>query len=241
MNIDIHAHIVVPQALREANPPERWRPRVFRDVQGMQKVDHAGKVIGSAEREFVNIDDILAEQEKAGVDLVVLSPWTSLLNYDLAADDAMQTCRLQNEAVACLVRDHPDRIAGMGIVPLQDPVLAAKEVEHVAREFGMHAVEIGTNVNGMYLGNRALDPFWQAAAALDVLVFVHPVEGIGGPVMREHYLWNLFGNPSETGLTAADLILSGTLERFPAVRILLAHGGGTLPYIIGRLDRGFEK
>ncbi|MDE3090384.1 MAG: amidohydrolase, partial [Chloroflexota bacterium] len=70
--------------------------------------------------------------------------------------------------------------------------------------------------------------------------FVHPVEGIGGAMMRQYYLWNLYGNPSETGLTAASLILSGTLERFPSLKICLAHGGGTLPYIIGRLDRGFQ-
>lgn len=240
MNIDVHAHIIVPEILREQNPAEAWRPRVFHDQQGRQKVDHAGKVIGSPVREFVHIDGILAEQDAAGIDVVALSPWSSLFNYNLPAEDCVRTCRMQNESLARLVDAHPDRLAGMGIVPLQDARLAAREAEHIVRELGLHAIEIGTNVNGTYLGNETLLPFWETVAALDVLVFVHPVSGVGGALMSQYYLWNMYGNPSETGLAAADLILSGTLERFPSLKILLSHGGGTLPSIIGRLDRGYQ-
>jgi aminocarboxymuconate-semialdehyde decarboxylase len=95
-------------------------------------------------------------------------------------------------------------------------------------------------VNGLYLGDEQFLPFWEAAAALGALVFIHPIAGIGGPLMRKYYLGNLLGNPAETGATAADIILSGVLERFPLLRILLAHGGGVLPSIIGRMDRGYK-
>jgi aminocarboxymuconate-semialdehyde decarboxylase len=240
MKIDIHAHIIAPEILRDQNPAETWRPRVLRDEQGRQKVDHDGKVIGSPIREFVHIDGILAEQDAAGIDVVALSPWSALFNYNFPAEECVRTCRVQNESLARLVNAHPDRLVGMGIVPLQDTRLAAREAERIVRELGLRAIEIGTNVTGTYLGNEALLPFWETVAGLGVLVFVHPVSGVGGPMMSQYYLWNMYGNPSETGLTAADLILSGTLERFPSLKILLSHGGGTLPSIIGRLDRGFQ-
>lgn len=240
MNIDIHAHIVPPQMLREVDPAQAWRPRIFRDGQGRQKVEHNGKVVGSAPRDFVNIEKILDEQRAAAVDVLALSPWSSLFNYDFAVDEGQRSCRIQNDAIAQLVRDHPRVLVGMGTVPLQDVSLAIKEAEYIARDLGLCGIEIGTNINGVYLGDDKLVPFWEAIAALDLFVFVHPVSGIGGPLMRQYELGNLFGNPSETGLATASLILGGILERFPSLKICMAHGGGTLPYIIGRLDRGFQ-
>jgi len=240
MNIDVHAHIIPPEALREVNPADAWRPRVFRDAEGRQKVDHAGRVVGSTPREFVHIESILQEQQAAAVDILVLSPWTSLFNYDLPAEECRRTCLLQNEAIARIVRDHPRQLAGLGAVPLQDAQLAAREAEYIVRDLGLHGVEIGTNVNGTYLGDEKLLPFWERIAALDTFIFVHPMPGIGGPLMRQFELWNLFGNPSETGLATASLIFGGVLERFSSLKICMAHGGGVMPYIIGRLDRGFQ-
>lgn len=238
--VDIHAHIIPPEALRENSPGETWRPRVFRDEQGRQKVDHDGKVIGTAPREFVDIEDILAAQERAGVDLVCLSPWSSLLNYTLSPEEARRTCRLQNEPLARYARDWPDKVAGLGIVPLQDAALAAREVEYIMRELGLHGIEIGSNVAGSYLGDDKHLPFWEAAAALDAFVFIHPMPLSGISLFKSFDLGNSFGNPTETGLTATSLIYGGVLERFPTLKVCLSHGGGVLPYIIGRLDRGYH-
>lgn len=240
MVVDVHAHIIPPQVLRDANPDQAWRPRVFRDEQGRQKVDHGGKVIGSAPREFVDIARVVEEQQAAGVDTLVLSPWTSLLNYDFAPQDGLRACRLQNEPLARYVRDYPKQVAGLGIVPLQDATLAAQEAEHVVKDLGLHGIEIGSHVNGAYLGDESLLPFWEAVAALDTFVFVHPLPGIGGPLMKQFDLGNSFGNPSETGLTTASMIYGGVLERFPSLKICMAHGGGVMPYIIGRLDQGYQ-
>ncbi len=196
--------------------------------------------LGSATREFVSLEKILEEQDKAGVNLVALSPWTSLFNYDHPTDESLRNCRTQNEAIANAVRDHPKQIAGFGMVPLQDARVAADESTRIVHDLHLHGIEIGTNVNGIYPGDEHLYPFWEAVAELDTLVFIHPVTGIGGPLMREYELWNLFGNPAETGAAAASLIFGGVLEKFPRLRILLAHGGGVLPYIIGRFDRGWQ-
>ncbi|MCA1553250.1 MAG: amidohydrolase family protein [Chloroflexi bacterium] len=239
MIIDIHAHVIPRELLCEAAPDEAWRPRIYRGVNGRQMIELGGRAIDAALREFVDVERILAEQDAAGVDLVVLSPFTSLLNYQMDAAEAQRTSRLQNESIARLAHEYPERIAGMGTVPLQDASVAAREAEYIVNNLQMGAIEVGTNVNGAYLGDEKFLPFWEAVAALDVLVFIHPIAGIGGPLMRNYYLGNLYGNPAETGATAADIILSGLLERFPTLKILLAHGGGVLPAIIGRMDHGY--
>ncbi len=247
MIIDIHAHYIPPEILRDrrsssndANLAESWRPRVYRDENGKQWVEQGRNAIGSATREFVSIEKILEEQTVAGVDVVTLSPWSSLFNYDQPVEESRRNCRLQNEAIANCVRDHPTRLAGLGCVPLQDARIAADEARSIVRDLHLHGVEVGSNVNGIYLGDERLLPFWEAVAGLDTFVFIHPVPGIGGPLMREFELGNLYGNPAETGLTAASLIFGGVLKRFSNLKILLAHGGGVLPYLIGRFDQGWQ-
>ncbi len=240
MVIDLHAHYIPPQILRDQSPAETWRPRVYRDPRGVQLVEHGDARLSSAPREFVNIEKILQEQERAGVDLVALSPWSSLFNYDLPVDEAQRNCRLYSQAIATCARDHPTRLAGFGCIPLQDPRLAADEARYIVRDLGLHGIEIGTNVNGAYLGDEKFLPFWEMIAELDPLVFIHPVPGVGGTAMKQFELGNLYGNPAETGLTAASLIFGGVLERFPNLKILLAHGGGVIPYIVGRLDQGWH-
>ncbi len=240
MLIDTHAHYIPSEILRDAKPDETWRPRVYRDAQGRQIIEHSGSAISTAPREIVDIDSILSEQKVAEVDVLVVSPWTSLLNYDLDTELGLRACRLYNETIARRVRDHPGRLAGLGIVPLQDAALAAKEAERIILELNLNGIEIGTSVNGKYLGDECFLPFWEAVADLDAYVFIHPVPLSGRPMMRQYELGNLFGNPIETGANAASLIFGGVMERFPTLKISLAHGGGVLPYIIGRFDRGWQ-
>jgi aminocarboxymuconate-semialdehyde decarboxylase len=128
----------------------------------------------------------------------------------------------------------------LGTVPLQDVPAAVAELERCISVLGLAGVEIGTNVNGVYLGDDRFRPFWEAAEVLGAFVEIHPVPGLGGPTNREYYLWNAFANPAETALTAAHIILAGVFEAHPRLEICLFHGGGHLPYQIGRLDRAHE-
>lgn len=239
MIVDVHAHIIVPEVTQNAAPQEKWGPLLSWE-NGRQYVEYGGKRINSALREFVDIETILSEQDKAGVDTVILTPWASLFRYDAGAEEGLRTSRIQNEALAGLVERYGPRVAALGTVPLQDPRAAAAELKRVVNELGLPGVEIGTNVNGSYLGDPQFRPFWAAAEELDALVEIHPVPGVGGNVKREYYLWNAYGNPAETALTAAHMILSGLLEQHPQLKICLFHGGGHLPYQIGRLDRAYE-
>jgi len=239
MIIDTHAHIIVPEILRDAKPAEEWRPRVVWE-NGKQFIEYGPKRIGSATREFVTPEKILDEIKKSGVDAVLLCPWVSLVRYETKAEESLSACQIQNDALSSLVKKHPKKIAALGIIPLQDVSLATKELERLMKS-GLKGVEIGTHVNGVYPGDARFRPFWEACESLGAFVFIHPVEGGGRAELRDYYMWNVIGNPLETTVAAGHLILSGVMDAYPRLKILLAHGGGALPYLHGRLDRGFKQ
>jgi aminocarboxymuconate-semialdehyde decarboxylase len=235
--IDVHAHVIVPELLREVAPEEAWRPRVWRDGDsGHQVVEVDGRTIRSAVREWVNLDAILADQDAAGTDMVVLCPLVVLLGHDVDAAEGLRRCRIQNDGLARLVRARPDRVAALGSVPLQDPELAADELRALMADGVLAGVELAASVGGTFLGDERFEPFWAAAEETGALVFIHPTtRGFPSPVFGEHYLWNAVGNPVETTVTAAHLVMTGTMERHPRLRVLLAHGGGTILTLRGRL------
>jgi aminocarboxymuconate-semialdehyde decarboxylase len=239
MIIDAHAHIIVPEILREANPAEEWRPRVIWE-NGKQFVEYGPKKIGSATREFVAPEKILHEIKISGADAVLLCPWVSLVRYEANPEESLAACQIQNDALSLLVKKYPQQATALGMIPLQDVVLAIKELERVIK-LGLKGVEIGAHVNGMYPGDASFRPFWEACESLGAFVFIHPVEGGGRAELRDYYMWNVIGNPLDTTIAAGHLILSGVMDAYPRLKILLAHGGGTLPFIHGRLDRGFKQ
>jgi aminocarboxymuconate-semialdehyde decarboxylase len=234
MVVDAHAHVVVPAILREASPREEWRPRVWWE-DGTQVVELDGRAMRSAVNEFVDIDAILAREAESGVDAVLLCPWVPLLFPDAPSPAALERCRIQNSALAAIAGAHPGRVAALGAVPLQDPALAATELDAVL-DAGLAGVEVPASVGGAYLGDPRFEPFWEAAAAAGALVFIHPTtRGFADPAFAEHYLWNTVGNPLETTICAAQMTMAGVMERHPELRALLAHGGGALPALRGRL------
>jgi aminocarboxymuconate-semialdehyde decarboxylase len=240
MRVDAHAHVIVPEVLHAAAPNEAWRPRVWWE-DGAQVVELGGRQIRSAVRDFVDADAILAAQDAAGIDHVVLCPWVNLLGYDAPADEALERCRIQNAGLAALHAAHPERVSVLGTVPLQDPEIAAGEIEALMAVGTFAGVEIAASADGVALGDDRLAPFWAASEATGALVFVHPTtRGSSGPGFEDFYLWNLVGNPMETTVAAAHLVLSGVMERHPRLRVLLAHAGGAVLALRGRLRHGWE-
>jgi aminocarboxymuconate-semialdehyde decarboxylase len=234
MVIDVHAHVIVSEILRDAAPREEWRPRVWRE-NGAQLVELNGRPIRSAVNEFVDVGAIIDCEAEVGVDRVVLCPWVPLLFPGIDPAAALERCRIQNDALAKIAGTHPDRVVTLGAVPLQDPALAAAELESVL-DAGLRGVEVPASVGGAYLGDPRFEPFWEAAAKGGALVFIHPTtRGFDAPAFAEHYLWNTVGNPLETTICAAQMTMAGVIERYPDLRVLLAHGGGALPVLRGRL------
>jgi aminocarboxymuconate-semialdehyde decarboxylase len=235
--VDAHAHVIVSEITRDAAPAERWRPRVFRESPGAhQVVELGGREVRSAVREWTDPERIVADQDAAGTDLVVLCPLVVTLPYDVDPDEGARRARLQNDGLARLVQERPDRIAALGAVPLQDPPLAADMLRAIMADGVLRGVEVAASVRGAFLGDETFEPFWTAAEETGALVFVHPTtRGFDAPVFAEHYLWNAVGNPLETTVTAAHLVMTGTMERHPSLRVLLAHGGGAILALRGRL------
>jgi len=235
--VDVHAHVIVPEITRAADPGDAWRPAVHREG-GAQVVEFAGRKVRSAVGEFVEVEGILAEAGATNVDRVVLSPWVNLLPYGLDLAAAVRACRVQNDALAGLCAAHPDRVAALGAVPLQDAAAAADELARLMAVPGMGGAEVAASVAGAWLGDDRFLGFWEAAEDLGSVVLVHPTtRGFDLPVLERYYLWNTVGNPLETAVAGADLVMAGVLERFPRLRLVLAHGGGALPAVRGRLRK----
>ena len=209
MVVDCHAHVIVPGLGAEVE----W-------VDGSQVVRFGGREIRAAVKEFVDVEQILEEQDRAGVDLVLLCPWVNLCGVETAR---------QNEALAELVGE---RVGALGTVDLERP----DELRALMADGRLSGVEVPASFGGAYLGHERFRDFWSAAAETGALVFVHPTtRGFTDPVFDEHYLWNTVGNPVETTITAAHLVLSGVLDDHPGLHVLLAHGGGAVPALRGRL------
>lgn len=220
--------------------PERWRPVLRREEDGTLAVGLGGRVLRSIIGEFTDIDEMLSQAAGQGIDHLLLSPWIMLVPVDAEIGEATEVCRVQNEALSALAAARPAQVSALAAVPLQDPVAAAQCLRDLMCLPGMRGAEIPASVNGSYLGEDRFAPFWAAAQETGALIFVHPTTtGFGLPGLRPYYLWNSVGNPLETTVTAAHLAAAGVLERYPDLKILLAHGGGGLHAVRGRLRRAF--
>jgi aminocarboxymuconate-semialdehyde decarboxylase len=239
--VDVHAHVIVPEILRRPGSGEGWRPRVSREGRTCV-VELGGKEIRSMIDEVVDVEEILERQREAGVDHVLLSPWVQLLFPAAEPEVALERCRIQNESLAALVAREPNRVSALGAVPLQAPELAAEELARI-RAQGLAGIEITASVRGTYLGDPSFEPLWEAAEETDALIFVHPTtRAFGDPPFDSYYLWNSIGNPLETTIAAAHMTMAGVMERHPQLRVVLAHGGGALLALRGRLSHchGFQ-
>jgi aminocarboxymuconate-semialdehyde decarboxylase len=191
--------------------------------------------------EVVDLDRILVAEERAGIEHVVLCPWVPLLFYDVDGEEGLRRCRLQNQGLARLRAECPERVSVLGAVPLQEPSCAAAELRELMATGDFAGVEIATSVAETYLGDPRFAPFWEAAETTGALVFIHPTtRGFAEPAFGEYYLHNLVGNPMETTLTAAHMVLAGVMVRHPRLKVLLAHGGGAIVTLRGRLRHGHE-
>jgi aminocarboxymuconate-semialdehyde decarboxylase len=158
----------------------------------------------------------------------------------MPVSEGLEFARWLNDSLAEAVAKHPERLVALASVPMQDSAKAAAELERAMTKLGMRGAEIASNIGGRYFDDPGFDPFWEAAQALDAVIFVHPNQVVGADRMKEFNLANLIGNPTDTSLAFAKLIFGGVLERFPRLKFLLAHAGGFLPYTWGRLDRGYR-
>jgi aminocarboxymuconate-semialdehyde decarboxylase len=182
----------------------------------------------------------IKEMDDTAVGIQVLSTVPVLFNYWAKAEHAYETSRFFNDHMAQCVTLFPQRFMALGTVPLQDVDLAIKEMERCIKELKMPGIEIGSNVNQLNLGDPQFDAFWQAAQDLNCSIFVHPWEMMGEEHIQKYWLPWLVGMPAETSRAIASLIFSGVMRKYPKLKFAFAHGGGSFPFTIGRIEHGFN-
>ena len=242
MNIDVHAHYVPLDSLKVASEIGRRQGlKLEKKERGRDVVTRDGRpLLNQLKAEFSDLDLRLSIMDHQGVDMQVISPASSYFFYWMPVSEGLEFARWLNDSLAEAVAKHPERLVALASVPMQDSAKAAAELERAMTKLGMRGVEIASNIGGRYFDDPGFDPFWEAAQALDAVIFVHPNQVVGADRMKEFNLANLIGNPTDTSLAFAKLIFGGVLERFPRLKLLLAHAGGFLPYTWGRLDRGYR-
>lgn len=240
MNIDFHSH-VIPQSFVDAI--ENKTLALMARVEGSgaeRKVVHEQGYVYPLFSEFTDVSAKLAAMDRKGLDISVLSPAPPTFTYWAEEELASAVTRLVNDGVAEMVAERPDRLRGMGILPMQHPDAAIAELERIVSVHGFRAVEIGTRIEDTKLSDPRFRPVLRRAQELGVFVMTHPYYIGNKSGLEDYYLTNLVGNPLETALMVADLMFSGTLDDLPELKLGLAHGGGYVPYQIGRLVRGHK-
>ena len=237
--IDIHAHIVVPEAAKVALPHV--------DVSRIPLAhfsDAATKEINAGQEKDIRevmttIDRRLSDLDRMGIDIQVVAPAPGQCYYYVDSKIAESAHRITNDGVAEFCMRKPDRFLGLGGVTLQEPDLAVQELDYVMSELKLKGVQILTNVDGRELSDPLYRPFFARAEQLGALIMLHPNGFTQGERFTHFYFNNVIGNPLETTLALHNLIFSGTLARFPDLKLLAVHGGGYLPAYSGRIDHAW--
>jgi aminocarboxymuconate-semialdehyde decarboxylase len=238
--LDIHAHVLPPALLAELARGRRAGFSVDGGSDGGRRVTLGGKQMRNPVPPGMDSLEIrLKTMEEQGVSAQLISPWIALVPNYLPEADAFWLAEALNDGISAVVRENSDRLLGIGSAPLNWPARAAAMLAPMMGELGLRGVEINTTLGPeRFLDDPTLDPFWAEAEALGAFIMIHP--SLGGTEKRfdRYYLNNLIHNPLETTVAAAHLIFGGVMERFPRLKICLVHGGGLLPYNVGRLTRG---
>jgi aminocarboxymuconate-semialdehyde decarboxylase len=240
LKVDFHTHIISEEFL---NLAEKYGDDRFPVLE--KTCDCGAKIMikGNKFRDLTSnawdVEDRIKDMDNEGIDIQVLSPIPVTLSYWAEPEHGLEMAQFQNDFIASITKEHPQRFIGLGTVPLQDIDLAITEMERAVNELGLKGLQIGSNVNGKNLDDESLDRFFQAANELGVPLFVHPWATLGGERMPRHNFMYMVGMPSETALAAGSIIMSGMLDKYPNLKICFAHGGGSLPYLLPRMDKGW--
>ncbi|WP_026851564.1 amidohydrolase family protein [Glaciibacter superstes] len=236
--VDVHSHVIPPvllQAMREGTAPDGI---TIEDRESGPWVIHRQGYQYPLLGAFHDVAARLTAMDEAGVDVALISAAPPLFLYWIERENARAASVVINDAIVAMVKEAPDRFAGLATLPMQDPEAAAEELRRCVQELGMKGAQIGPHIEGTPLDSPELRPVLETAAELGVPLVVHPYYVGSAPDLDDFYLTNLQGNPWQIAVCASRLIFSGVLDELPELNFVLVHGGGHLPYQIGRLDHG---
>lgn len=237
--VDIHCHLNVPTAEAYMRSQVSDMPNPFAFTSAATREVNA-KVFPALAPKLNGVEERLSDMDRLGVDVQAISPSPGQYYYFAPAEVGRDAARMVNDGIATAVAAHPDRLVGMGTVPLQNVEMAIAEMRRCVGILGLRGIEINSHVDGEELAAPRFRPFFAAAEELGVLLFLHPLGATHGQRLADHYLDNLVGNPLESTIALCHLIFEGVLDRHPGLRLCVAHGGGFLPGYWGRMDHAFR-
>lgn len=240
LTIDIHTHIL-PENI--PNFRERF------GYGGFIRLDHHkpccarmmmdDKFFREVEDNCWDAEARMKEGNHQHVDVQVLSTVPVMFSYWAKPQDTLEVAQFLNDHIADIVQRYPKRFVGLGTIPMQDPELAIKELER-CKSIGLKGIQIGSHINDWNLSDPNVFPIFEACQDLDMAVFVHPWDMMAKEKMEKYWLPWLVGMPAESSLAICSMIFGGVFERLPGLRVAFAHGGGSFPATIGRIEHGFN-
>ena len=226
MRIDFHVHMLDAEVFRAAA-----NKTVFTGFGAAPAAAPRPGTEGLLAR-MMNPAAVVEDMDARGIDMAVVTASTVLQGTSWADPQTdLELCRRCNDTVSEWVAKYPKRLVGSFVLPLQDPDLALKEINSK-----IQVINAGSSYNGVYLGDPAYHPFWEAVNDLGITVWIHP-EGVRDPWFQRYALWNSAGQSIEEAKVMASLIYEGVMHEYPEIKIVIAHGGGYFPHYMGRMDR----
>jgi len=238
--IDIHAHYY-PQSFFDvfAEDGKRFGTEFHKTETGFSYKSPAGNQ-PELPMKFIDLKQRIADMDQQGIAVQAMSLTSPMVYW---GDEAFshKLSRAWNDGASAAHKQYPDRLLALMMLPMQYPDRAVDELNRASKLPGMRGVYLGTHVDDTHdLDHPLFEPIYARIEALNLPVFLHPLQGYGGARMQPYYLSNLLGNPYDTAIAACKLIIGGVMDRHPKLQVCLPHGGGALPILIGRVDHGYQ-
>lgn len=233
--VDIHTHILPADLPADCG----MRLRHHADGKNADMLNDNGTSFRTVQCNCWNASTRIRDCDLQDVSVQVLSTVPVLFNYQKPPADGSRIAKALNDHMAGVVRANPQRFAGLGTLPMQDVDLACQELRRCKQDLRLDGVQIGTHVNDLELGHRSFEPLYALAEELGAAIFIHPWDMSKAPHQQSYWKPWLIGMPHETANAYYSLCASGVLERHPALRVAFAHGGGSFPFLLGRMDHGY--
>ncbi len=234
---DLHNHVIpeiVVQAIKRH--PDRYGTRI-EERDGKRFFDSHGRMTELLP-EFCDVEAKVAWMDRVGMSVSAISVGPPIYFYWLKPEAGLEIIKLANDGIAQMVAKHPDRLRGLAHLPMQDPDAAIAELERAVKEYRFKGVELATSIEGAPLADMKFRKVLKTIEQLGLFVFTHPYQCLANGGMDSYYLRNFVGFPLDTTMMVAHLMFSGALDDLKKLRFLLAHGGGFMPYQIGRFVHG---